>query len=82
MLESLFNKVAGLCLKETPTLVFSVNIAKFFRTPILKNICELPLLIFDMSSKCAAVTDESLYRNLIPIQAMATSRFITSVEAS
>ena len=38
--KSLFTKVA----EETPTQVFPVNIAKFLRTPILKNICE-PLLL-------------------------------------
>ena len=47
-MESLFNKVAGLkaqspatFLKGDPnTSVFSVNIAKFLKTPILTNICE------------------------------------------
>ena len=42
MLQSLFNKVAGLkdCnfVKKTPTQCFPVNITKFLRTPILKNI--------------------------------------------
>ena len=33
-------------LKETPTQVFSVNVAKFLRTAILKNICERLFLIF------------------------------------
>ena len=38
--ESLFYKVCNFT-KKTPTLdVFSVNIAKFLRAPILKNICE------------------------------------------
>ena len=45
VLESLFNKIAGL---ETCDFIkkglqhscFPVNIAKFLRTPILKNICE------------------------------------------
>ena len=32
MPESLFNKVAGLYLKETPTKVFLVNIAMLLRT--------------------------------------------------
>ena len=35
MLESLFKKVAG---QETQTQVFPVDIAKFLRLPILKNI--------------------------------------------
>ena len=38
-LESLFNKLAGLQHR-----CFSVNIAKFLRTPILKSICEQLLL--------------------------------------
>ena len=38
--ESLFYKVCNFT-KKTPTLdVFSVNIGKFLRAPILKNICE------------------------------------------
>ena len=39
VLDSLFNKVAGskVYLKEAPTQVFPVNIAKFLRTPILKH---------------------------------------------
>ena len=50
MLESLFNKVAGLqpsnIIKERlQPRCFPVNIAKFLRTPILKNICELLLLL-------------------------------------
>ena len=45
MLESLFNKVVELqvsnVIKKTfQYSCFSVNIAKFLRTPILKNICE------------------------------------------
>ena len=44
MLGSLFNNVASLqacnfVKKETPTEVFSVDIAKFLRLSILKNIC-------------------------------------------
>ena len=40
MWESLFYKVCNFT-KKTPTLdVFSVNIAKFLRAPILKDICE------------------------------------------
>ena len=50
MLESLFNKIAGLKAcnfinKRLQHRVFSVNIAKFLRIPILKNICEPLLLI-------------------------------------
>ena len=45
VLESLFNKAAGLeglgglqlYLKDTPTHVFFANIAKFLRTPFLKT---------------------------------------------
>ena len=52
MLESLFNKVAShqACnfIKKRPQhWPFPVNITKFLRTPILKNICErLPLQNF------------------------------------
>ena len=48
MLESVFDKVAGLQVyyKETPTQVFSVNIAKFLRSFILKNIGKRLLLHF------------------------------------
>ena len=42
VLESLFNKVAGL--KRDPNTCFHVNIAQFSRTTILKNICERLLL--------------------------------------
>ena len=43
MLESLFNKVAGLRLQYR---CFPVTFAKFLRAPILKNICkQLPLNI-------------------------------------
>ena len=47
-LELVFDKVAGLQVyyKETPTQVFSVNIAEFLRTLILKNICERLALHF------------------------------------
>ena len=49
MLESLFNKVAGLqCCnfikKRLQHRCFPVNIAKFLRTAILNNICERQLL--------------------------------------
>ena len=51
MLESLFNKVAGLqasnFIKKRPQQrYFLVNITKSLRTPILKNICERLLLHF------------------------------------
>ena len=44
MLESLFNKAAGLqasnfIKKRLQHRYFPVNIVKFLRTPILKNIC-------------------------------------------
>ena len=49
MLESLFNKVAGLqawkfVKKRLQHSFFPVNNAKSLRTPILKNICERRLL--------------------------------------
>ena len=46
VLESLFNKAAGLqaLLKRASYKCFLVRFAKFLRTPILKNICELMLL--------------------------------------
>ena len=47
MLESLFNQVAGLkgfIKKRLQNKCFPVNIAKFLRTTILKNICEWWLL--------------------------------------
>ena len=48
--NSLFNKVAGLkacnfIKKRLQHSYFLVNIAKFFKTPILKNICEQLLLV-------------------------------------
>ena len=55
VLESLFNKVAGLqacsfIKKRLQQRCFPVKLAKFLRTTILKNICERPLL-FLFSSK-------------------------------
>ena len=49
VLESLFNKVAGqkachFIKKWLQHRCFLVNLAKFLRTPTLKNICELLLL--------------------------------------
>ena len=49
VLKSLFNKVAGLqacnfTKKRLQHRCFPVNIVKFLRTPILKNICEWLLL--------------------------------------
>ena len=42
---SLFNKGAGLFIKKRlQHMCFPVNIMKFSRTPILKNICEQLLL--------------------------------------
>ena len=48
-LDSLFNKVASLeacdlIKKRLQLSCFPLNIAKFLRTPILKNICERMLL--------------------------------------
>ena len=49
MLESLFNKVAGLkvwnfVLKRLQHRCFPVNMAKFLRAPVMKNTCERLLL--------------------------------------
>ena len=49
MLEPLFNKVAGLqacnfIKKRLQHRCFALNIVKFSRTPILKNICKRLLL--------------------------------------
>ena len=51
MLESYFNKVAGLqaynfIKKRLQHRCFPVNITKFLRIPILKNICQRLLLRF------------------------------------
>ena len=51
VLESLFNEVAGLqtcnvIKKRLQHRCFLVNIANILRTPILKNTCELLLLVF------------------------------------
>ena len=49
VLESLFNKVAGLR-KETQTQVFFCEFCEILRTPILKNICKrLVLYIINAS---------------------------------
>ena len=51
MLESLFNKRLKACnfiKKMLQPKCFAVNIAKFVRTSILKNICERLLLCFNM----------------------------------
>ena len=55
VLESLFNKVAGLqawnfIIKKHQHRFFLVNIVKFIRAPILKNICEQLLLYFTCPS--------------------------------
>ena len=50
MVESLFNKVAGLqgnyIKKRIQHRCFPMNNAKYLRTPILKNICVRLLLVF------------------------------------
>ena len=58
MLESLFNKVAGLkacnfTKKGTPTQVFFVNIAKFLRTPFFTE--HLRWLLLDFSGKSGEI---------------------------
>ena len=55
ILDSLFNKVAGLKVcnfikKRLRHWYFPVNIAKFLRTPILKNIFKWLLLKIEMNS--------------------------------
>ena len=60
MLESHFNKVVGLYIcnfikKETPAQVFPMNLAKFLRTLVLKNICECLLLRFQYRSSRSQV---------------------------
>ena len=56
VLDSLFTKVAGLKVcsfikKRLQHRCFPVNIAKFLRTPILKNICKwLPLKLIKIPS--------------------------------
>ena len=63
MLKSFLNKVAGLQAcnynKKRPQLkCFPVNIAKFLRTPILKNTCEeLFLNFFAPKGKISALED-------------------------
>ena len=60
MLELLFNKVA---LADFQYRCFLMNIAKFLRKPILKNICDQLLLIMAIWSiflrKCAILVEES-----------------------
>ena len=56
--SSLFKKVADLkpcnfIKKKLQHRCFSVNIAEFLRTPILKNICERLLLSIPISGQCA-----------------------------
>ena len=56
-LESLFNKAAGLeacnvIKKRLQLWCFPLNIAKFLRTPILKNICERLLLRVPKPTSC------------------------------
>ena len=56
MLESLFYKVAGLkayifIKKRLQHRCFAVNIAKFLRTPVLKNVCKRLLLILNWWSR-------------------------------
>ena len=77
MLESLFDKVAALqpsnFIKERlQHRCFPVNIAKFLTTPILKNICELLLLlivIFSRENKymqpCFDLPEPKLHKKLI-----------------
>ena len=55
VLESLFNKVAVLkTWKFILKKCFPGNIAKFIRTPILKNICEQLLLKKSLAVNCSA----------------------------
>ena len=45
VLEFIFSKVAVALLKNLRCRCFLLNIEKILRTPILKNICEWPLLV-------------------------------------
>ena len=64
MLESFFNKVAGMrafkfIKKKCQRSCFPVKFAKFFRTPTFKNICErlllyLHVILFTMNEKDTA----------------------------
>ena len=60
VLESLFNKVAGLqpcnfIKNRLQHRCFFVNIANFFKTPILKNVCER--LLLELLSMAASVRE-------------------------
>ena len=72
MSESLSHKVAVLKLyqKRLQRKCFPVNIVKFLRTPVLKNICELLLLFFLVTNLIGKVTNgggvnSSLLQNLV-----------------
>ena len=76
MLDSLFNKVAGLQLSNfikgrLQHRCFPANKAKFLRTPILKNICEWPLLLIVIFSqennhmqRCLDLPEPKLHKKL------------------
>ena len=53
-----------LCLKETPTQVFPVNIVKFSRTAILKNICEQLLMDYIYRTPLVAASDSPVELHL------------------
>ena len=61
VLEFLFNKVAGLK-DRLQHRSFPVNIAKFLRTPILKNICEQLLLSLTLLNFLGNVLNNSEFR--------------------
>ena len=83
-MESLFNKVAGLhhsnFIEERLQLrCFPVNIAKFLRAPILKNICkQLLLLIFSQENNhmqyCFDLPKPKLHKKLTCVKLVQSSK--------
>ena len=64
LLESLFHKIAALQVcnfikKRLQHMCFAVNIAKFLRAPILKNICER-LLLYNTFQRLSSVCKSSI----------------------
>ena len=79
MLESLFDKVAVLQLSNVVKerfqhKCFPVNIAKFLKTPFLKNICERLLLLIVIFSqennhmqRCFDLPEPKLHKKLASV---------------
>ena len=83
MLESLFDKVTGLqaCIftkKRLQHRFFPVNIAKFFRTPTLKYICEQLLLYFwnPNYKKYNLRTSRKLHFQLLSFSNFSSTEFV------